>query len=92
MKVDLKQLKRMSDLGKLESAPASVLGEEGGDPMLTAIMQVTVPHYVPPEVQVRARIDPLLFTAEFPRESLSELEGDPRVKSISLARPQQLID
>jgi hypothetical protein len=92
MKVDLKQLKKLSDLRKLESVPPSVLGEEAEDPMVTAIVQVSVPDYVPPEIRVRARIDPVLFTAVFPRRALDGLESDPKVRSVSLSRPQKLID
>lgn len=92
MKIDLKRLKKMSDLRKLESVPPSVLGEAAEDEMISAIVQVTAPDYVPPQVQVRARIDPTLFTALLPRIALSQLEADPQVRSVSLSRPQKMIE
>lgn len=92
MKVDLKQLKKLSDLKKLESAPPSVMREAIEDEMISAIVQVTADDYVPPQVQIRARIDPTLFTASLRRTALSQLEADPKVRSVSVSRPQKLIE
>lgn len=92
MKIDLKRLKKLSELTKLEAAPPSALAVAGDNPTVSAIIQVTEPNYVPPAVRVRARIDPRLFTADFRRAVLTELEADPKVLSVALSRPQQLID
>jgi hypothetical protein len=92
MKLDPKQLKKLSELKKLESVPPSTLKAAGRDEMVTVIVHVKEPNYVPPQVQVRARIDPMLFTATLPIALLSELEADPKVQSMALSRPQKLID
>ena len=89
---DLKQLKKLSDLKKLEATSQSVLQYLTADDVVTAIVQVNEPGYVPVGVDVRARISESIFTAEFRAAVLQALEGDPKVKSIALSRPQQLID
>ena len=92
MQIDLKQLKKLSELDKLESAPPSVLEAVDKDQVITVIIQVKEPNYVPPQVQMRAQIDPTLFTAELPAARLNELEADPKVQSFALSRPQALIE
>jgi len=87
----MQQLRKLSSLKKLESSPASVLGSTSSEPMLTAIVKVSDPQYVPAEIEVRARIDATLFTAELSTAQLSTLETDPKVVSVALSRPQRLI-
>lgn len=89
---ELKQLKKLSDLKKLEAAPQSALKHITADQVVMAIVQVNEPGYVPADLDVRARISDSIFTAEFRAAVLQALEADPKVKSIALSRPQQLID
>lgn len=112
MKIDLSQLKKLSDLEKLESPSPSQLSaaesaaesgpESAVEPvapgeaappteveepqMVAVIVQVNEPNYVPPDLEVRAQIDPMLFTANVPLSSLMALEEDPKVQSFSLGR------
>lgn len=91
MKLDLKKMKKLSEFERVESAPPSVLKTAASSERITAIIQVKEPNYVPERVRVRARIDPLLFTADLPTDLLGELEADHRVQSVALSRPQKLI-
>lgn len=90
MAIELAQLRKLSDLDKVEAAPPSVLGAPT-DPV-TAIIRVAEPLYVPHHVQVRARVSPLIFTAQFPADALEEIEADEKVESISLSRPLRMIE
>lgn len=92
MDIDLRKLKKLSDLGKVESVPASALDSLESQGVVTAMIHVTESNYVPPQVRVRARIDPTLFTADFPADVLTALERDPKVDSIAPPRRQQLIE
>lgn len=91
MKLDLKKMKKLSELERVESAPPSVLKAAASGERITAIIQVKEPNYVPEQVRVRARIDPLLFTADLTIDLLGELEADRKVQSVALSRPQRLI-
>lgn len=91
-KLDPDQLRKLSELDKLESAPPTLLSSADPQETVTAIVEVTEPDYVPEEVQVRARIAPTLFTAEFLGSLLPALDADPRVKSVALSRRQQMIE
>lgn len=57
---------------------------------LTAIIQVAEEGYVPPCVSLRSRIDDTMFTAELSSDRLEELDGDPKVKSVSVSRKLNL--
>ena len=93
MDIDLGKLKKLSDLGKAVSLPASAaLGSLESLGTMTAVIRVTDSSYVPPQVRVRARIAPTLFTADFPAAALPALEQDPKVSSIDPPRRQQLAE
>jgi len=62
--------------------PRPALGEH-----VHALLQVTIPNYVPPGVSVRSRIDSHLFTCSFLGDLLSQLEKDPVVQTIALSQP-----
>ena len=49
---------------------------------LVATIKVSQKGYVPSGVEVRARISPLIFTANIPYEVLAQLEQDPAVVAI----------
>lgn len=91
MKVDLKQLKKISELDKVESAPATSAKEATEGEELAAIVRVREPGYVPENVTVRARMDDTMFTASIPRDALSTVAKDSKVQSVSLARAQSLV-
>ena len=57
-----------------------------------AIVKVNEDNYVPPGVKVRARIDPTMLTGEIPTSLLPELEGNPKVASVSVSRRLRIID
>src|SRR5262249_40864496 len=73
----LKKLKHSSPLS------GDRVGLEG---MVEAILKVGVENYVPAGVVLRSRIDPTLFTGEFPGSLLAVLRADPKVQSIELSR------
>jgi hypothetical protein len=75
-----------SKLRRMESPP-----DEAGD-KLEAIIKVRVPGYVPPHVRMRARVDDLLFTAEFSRKALRAIESDPKVASVQASQPLRIIE
>ncbi len=58
--------------------------------VVAAIVKVRSPRYRPPGVTVRSTISETLFTAEFPVETLLQLENDPEIESISVSRKLQL--
>ena len=60
--------------------------------VVTAIFKVTEPGYVPPGVQVRARVDETLFTGSFLGEHLAQLEADALVASMSISSRLRMID
>ncbi len=49
---------------------------------LVATIKVAQQGYVPSGVKIRARISPLIFTANIPRQVLAQLEQDPAVVAI----------
>jgi predicted DNA-binding transcriptional regulator len=49
---------------------------------LVATVKVSQEGYVPPGIEVRTWIGPLIFTANIPREVLEQLEQDPAVVTI----------
>ncbi|MEH3144385.1 MAG: hypothetical protein PGN34_03325 [Methylobacterium frigidaeris] len=68
------------------SARFSAMAAKSGG-IVEAIVRVSEPGYVPPSVRLRSRIDPLLMTAEMAPHNLSALDQDPKVESVSVARP-----
>lgn len=59
---------------------------------LTAVLKVSEDGYVPDNVDVRARIDGTMFTAEFPADVLKRLEADKRVISVSIAEKMDIVE
>lgn len=72
-------------LQKLESSAPQ--GEVDPEQTVTAIIKVREPGYTPPEVNVRARIDPSMFTASFAAKQLKAFEADEKIESIALSKP-----
>lgn len=88
---DIDQLKRLSDLRKVEPAPASLLESVAQQETAAAIIKVSEADYVPAGIHVRARMSPTLFTGAFSPDLLSLLDDDDKVVSVSLQRRQRLI-
>lgn len=61
------------------------------DTIVEAIVKVDVSEYVPPDIDVRARVDAHLFTASGPLVAFKQLENDAHVVSISVSRPLRLM-
>ncbi|MGI9422027.1 MAG: hypothetical protein ACR2PA_02460 [Hyphomicrobiaceae bacterium] len=57
------------------------------DEILEVILRVNVSEYVPDEVDLRARIDDTLFTANATKKAIRKLEQDPKVTSIAISKP-----
>jgi hypothetical protein len=74
-----------SKLKKLEPNNIRGHGVEA-DRVVTAIVKVKRANYHPDSLSVRSQIDNWLFTAEFQAKNLRELESDPLVEAISLAK------
>jgi len=82
---------RLDQLKKLEAASLRSSAPEG-DERLELIIKVRKPHYVPPGIAIRARIDPHLFTGEAPASALANLEQDPEVVSVALGKHLRTIE
>lgn len=76
---------RMPEGTKLKSGE-EVLDEQNQDVFLVATIKVSEAGYIPAGVEVRARISPLIFTANIPPEVLPQLEQDPIVLAIEPAQ------
>ena len=75
----------LDDLKKLESSSVTpTLAIEEG--FVEAIIKVNQPNYVPKNVNVRAQIDPQIFTCEISAKQLTDLENDPQVVSIAVSK------
>lgn len=59
---------------------------------VSAVIKVSEADYVPKNVQLRSRIDAYLIIVECRYGAISLLETDPRVDSVDLPRPLQMID
>jgi hypothetical protein len=57
---------------------------------LTAIVQVSQPHYVPSGVRVRARVSPTAFEAVMPASHLDTVRNDGKVEAVTSVRHQEL--
>jgi hypothetical protein len=77
---------------KVTGSRAWQLAEVGNDEILTAIVKVATPGYVPESVRLRAAISQTIFTADLSRRRLAELEHDPQVVSVELSMPLRHID
>lgn len=62
------------------------------DDILTAILRVKQPDYVPAGVTLRARIDENMFTGNFKAEDLKDIGSDENVLSIAISRRLHRID
>ena len=83
---------RFEDLKKLESSslPASPTLEE--DESVEVIIKVRKPHYLPPDVIVRAQIDPYMFTGKIFAKALPRLDQDPEVISVAVGKKLRVIE
>lgn len=86
MKIQIENLKKLES----SSLPASPAREE--DETFEAIIKVRKPDYVPPDVKVRAKIDPHMFTVEVAAKELAKLEEDPEVISVALGKKLRVIE
>jgi hypothetical protein len=55
------------------------------------IVKVKEDDYVPAGVNVRARVDATMFTAEASPSLIARLEHDPKVRSVAVSRPLRII-
>ena len=76
----------LDDLRKLEHGSRGSRTALPDDAVVTAIIKVREASYVPPGVEVRARIDETMFTASCRADALKRLEDDPKVESIALPK------
>jgi hypothetical protein len=74
---------KLSDLKKLEATSAPRAESIAAGEPVTVIIKVEREDYVPPGVDVRSRIDKMLFTASAPMAVIEGLERDPLVKSVA---------
>jgi len=77
---------------KVESSGAKKKTILSPDQAVVAIFKVNRPHYIPPDVRVRSRIDATIFTGVFQSGSLQKIESDVNVISVSLPKKLRLID
>ena len=56
-----------------------------------AIIKVGADSYVPPDVDLRARIDERMFTATCTFATIARLEDDPDIVSVAVSRPLRVI-
>ena len=73
--------------GKIRNAPR--LDPSQPPRRVRLIAKVRTPGYVPPNVEVGARIDPHLFTANCSTDDLQALANDPQVESVEIAEVLQ---
>lgn len=85
--------KKMTSAGlkKLEATATAGRSWEP-DQLVEVIIKVKDDGYVPPGVDVRARIDDRMFTATSPFAAVAALEDDPQVLSVAVSRPLRVID
>lgn len=76
-----------------ESAPrklsGNIYGELDEESVIVATVKVDRDGYIPPDVVLRARIAPTIFTADIPYKALDRLESDDAVVAIELPRRLQ---
>jgi hypothetical protein len=78
--------------GKVSGPLASSLGELDPNELLSAIVKVKEPGYVPAAADERSRASDRLFTANVRRSDLDALAEDARVESVELSERLGLID
>ncbi|CAL8980771.1 hypothetical protein GJ689_23825 [Rhodoplanes serenus] len=87
MPIDLKSL------SKLESLPASATAKpHADDDPLVVMVKLRKGSNRPAYLSPRAEFGPSLFSAEIKAETLTRLEADPAVESVSLSRRLPGID
>ncbi len=75
---------KLDDLHKLEVSSIPTQDVVDPESLITAIIKVGSPDYVPKNVQVRSKISPSILTCEFLAKVLTQLEKDGKVESISI--------
>ena len=83
---------RLDQLKKLESSSLSTPLTRSEKDVLEVIVKVRKEDYTPKGIQVRAQIDPCLFTCEIPAKTLESLEQDPDVVSIAIGKRLRVIE
>jgi hypothetical protein len=81
----------LDNLEKIELTGTTSSSIDQAD-ILTAILRVKQPDYVPTGVTLRARIDENMFTGSFKAEDLKDIESDENVLSIAISRRLHRID
>ena len=77
---------------KITGYPEAGSDEEVRPERLTAILKVNREGYVPENVQLRTRIDDLMFTAEFDAKALKSLDSDELVNSVAISESLKIIE
>jgi hypothetical protein len=77
---------KLDDLRKLEHASQPHTNSLPDDVIVSAIVKVRQPQYVPSGMTVRSRIDETMFTASCRADVLRHLEQDPLVESVALSQ------
>ena len=62
----------------------------GPDTVVRAVFKVHQAHYVPPGVEVRARVDATHFTAQLRLDRIQDVNNDPKVAAVSLSKKLHL--
>ena len=77
---------------KLELSRTDKSDERRLDGIVEAIFKVSKADYVPEGVNVRSRIDAIMFTGDLPAAFLEHVEDDKNVVSVSLSKKLRLIE
>lgn len=67
-------------------------GKEQKSGLVSVIVKVNKPGYVPDELNLRSRIDPYMFTADTQAECIDKIKDNTAVESISVNRSLPRID
>lgn len=54
--------------------------------IVSAILKVNIPNYVPSDILLRTRFNNLIFSAQFTVAQLSLVENDPYVESVEISK------
>ena len=76
----------LSKLKKLEVNSDLIKGKYTPDQTLEAIVRVKRSNFVPPKVNLRARIDDEMFTGTMQAKDLPEIEANPDVQSVAVSK------
>jgi hypothetical protein len=74
---------------KMEFGAAKAAAPAAGE-IVSAIVKVKVPNYVPDGFTVRSRVDETMFTADCSGSALRSAQEDPNVESVALSKRMRL--